>query len=207
MEHYRFVRESGRWDFFGRLSDRYGRRHVMLITSFCLSVIMIVFAIYLPSAFIHSTNQSTNSIINLVSIHPIIFAILRTAIGFLIGGVWPTAETLAIEYLFQDYKYEFKYYRDNNGKQVEQRKQSSLRCIDTIISNGPAEDGNLLKVFKDMYRILENLFEKISETNEMMIQSKKKNKKLRKYLGILEKNISNLKAEKIKAEKIQQIKN
>ena len=94
--------------FFGRLSDRYGRRPIILITSFCLAVTMIVFGLYLPSAYNHSINQNTSTLVNLVLIPPMIFVILRIIIGFLIGGVWPTAGTFTIENIFQDYKYKFK---------------------------------------------------------------------------------------------------
>jgi MFS family permease len=85
--------------YFGRLSDIYGRKAVIMICSWFLTIIMIISA-YLPSDY-------TN---NMDVISPaILFVITRILIGFFVGGLWPTAAILAMENLHWS---KFVHYND-----------------------------------------------------------------------------------------------
>lgn len=89
--------------YFGRLSDMYGRKVVIMICSWFLTVIMIFSAYLLPSDY---TNPSD-------VIYPtILFVITRVLIGFFVGGLWPTAAILAMENLS-------KFEKKNNAHSTD----------------------------------------------------------------------------------------
>ena len=186
--------------FFGRLSDLYGRRPVIIITSLCLSVSMIVFGYYLPFFYVHSTTQ-TNTMINFAYIPPMVFVILRIVIGFLIGGVWPTAGTLAIENIFQNHKYLFIDCKNKKGEIVESEKiQKSSKILDKLITTAKLDERNVLKAFKDMDNILEKLFNELSDIGKINLDKKIK---LKKYSYDFAKNIGLIKEENLQEEKLK----
>jgi MFS family permease len=80
--------------------DRHGRKPVIIISSWFLTIIMIITA-YLPSDY------TSNYVIYLT----ILFVITRALIGFFVGGLWPTAAVLAMENLHWN-----KFEKNNNGE-------------------------------------------------------------------------------------------
>jgi hypothetical protein len=151
--------------FFNRLSDRYGRRPVILTTSIFLTAVMFIFAVYLNNFYSYVLDQQSNSMMNLVMISPVIFIVLRMTTGFLIGGIWPTAGTLAIENLFQDYK-----YKDiEKGNEDKSRKQLSLIYFNDIKEILDKEDIDVLDSIIKMDKDLQGLFNDILETKDYFV--------------------------------------
>ena len=93
--------------YLGRLGDRYGRKPVIIISSWFLTIIMIITA-YLPSDYTSNYVNYTN---NYVTYLTILFVITRALIGFFVGGLWPTAAVLAMENLHWN-----KFEKNNNGE-------------------------------------------------------------------------------------------
>jgi MHS family proline/betaine transporter-like MFS transporter len=141
---------------FSRLSDRHGRRPVILTTSILLSLTMFIFAINLYFFYTHTIDLKLNSMMDLVIISPVIFVVLRMIIGFLIGGIWPTAGTLAIENIYQDYKYEYGLSAREISNENRVRKQRSLKYIDKI-GHFSKEEFYVLQYINEIERELEKL--------------------------------------------------
>jgi len=88
--------------YFGRLADIHGRRPVILLSLFSLSLTMIVSA-YLPSVKLTPLLPYT--------VLSFLFVLTRIIIGFFVGGLWPTAAVFGMEKIYaigKDYDYKFK---------------------------------------------------------------------------------------------------
>jgi MFS family permease len=200
--------------FFGRLSDLYGRRPVILITSLFLAISMIIFGYILPFLYVHHVSQHANTMINFVLIPPMIFVLLRIAIGFLIGGVWPTAGTLATENIFQNYKYRYTMHCINSEGKVENQRriQRASEYLHPIINTAKLDESKVLKAFNNMDSILEKLFDELSAIDKIDLDKKIKLKKysydLVKDIVIIKEEIlrtAKLKAPKLRTSKLEEI--
>jgi MFS family permease len=100
--------------YFGRLSDIYGRRPVIIICSSFLTVIMFISAI-LPSDYTLLEGMD-------VSTPAVFFVMTRLLIGLFVGGLWPTTAILAMENLYWD-----KFKNENTEMQTKLRKNINDR--------------------------------------------------------------------------------
>ena len=116
---------------------------------------------------------ATSSMMNLVVASPVLFISLRIFIGFLIGGIWPTAGTLAIENIFQNHKY---YYR-KSGYIV--KKEQRAEYLSKKLEKFNIKDTTTLKYLEQIDEELDNLFYGILESGSSYTQKRVNIAKLR----------------------------
>jgi MFS family permease len=117
--------------YFSRIADEYGRKPVVLLCLFILSITMIL-SPYIPSIYQNFTPLS-NTVV------PLLFVLSRIVIGFFVGGIWPTAAILGLEIISKsklDYKIGPKWLNNYQSfTAIRNYEEGTIFNLKKILSN------------------------------------------------------------------------